>query len=583
MTTFNQKSVPQSLKDRNQWVLWKHVTRDGNQTKVPYTPQGKPAKTNDPTTWNSFSDCLRAVERFDGVGFVFTKDDPYVGIDLDGCRDPQTGKIASWAQKIINLTDSYVEVSPSGTGVKIFVQGSWPHGGQKTTLESEPSISSKAPGIEVYAEKRYFVVTGERIPGRHQEVEERQEPLNSIYDNYFSKRNQQNAQPLTSTQHGERWVIQRASAYVAKIPPAVSGRRGHDATFHVACILVIGFGLSEADAMPILQKYNKRCAPPWSTPELQHKLSDAAQQPGPRNTLRFASENLESNLTIAPEEHSAIDLASGQFSEMQALTDELIRNLRNKGEAPVVRTGVAPLDKTLRGGLRYGTFVALAGLSGHLKSGFAQQIGHHITGHEKVPFAFVSLEMSKEYVAERTVQYASAAPRSNWAKLTERLKKDTKRHYQGAAPYLVVEGSPELAEVVQIVTRLFKSGVRIVAVDYLQLIETNSMDAPHLALRKVVDRLSQLAKQNRAIILGLAQLRKGVEKERRPYIPQLSDLEYGPRLGQSADICLVGFWPHKIDSKKPEHEYKLFVVKNRNGESQVVINCRIDPDRMRVS
>jgi hypothetical protein len=42
------------------------------------------------------------------------------GIDLDTCRDPKTGEIAPWAQEIIDRFQTYTEISPSQTGVKLF-------------------------------------------------------------------------------------------------------------------------------------------------------------------------------------------------------------------------------------------------------------------------------------------------------------------------------------------------------------------------------------------------------------------------------------------------------------------------------
>jgi putative DNA primase/helicase len=75
--------------------------------------------------------------------------------------------------------------------------------------------------------------------------------------------------------HGDR--LGRAAAYLAKIPPAVSGERGHDRTFHAACILVQGFELSIDEAKPLLQQWNERCIPPWSSAELEHKLADALE------------------------------------------------------------------------------------------------------------------------------------------------------------------------------------------------------------------------------------------------------------------------------------------------------------------
>jgi len=70
-------------------------------------------------------------------------------------------------------------------------------------------------------------------------------------------------------------IIERATRYVMKIPGAVSGQRGHDATFHVACVLVEGFNLSVIDALPIMRAWNKTCSPEWREQDLVHKLESA--------------------------------------------------------------------------------------------------------------------------------------------------------------------------------------------------------------------------------------------------------------------------------------------------------------------
>jgi hypothetical protein len=79
-----------------------------------------------------------------------------------------------------------------------------------------------------------------------------------------------------------RSIVDRAAAYLQKIPPAVSGESGHDVTFHAACVLVRDFDLSIEDALPILAEWNERCVPPWSDRELLHKLQDADKAPGER-------------------------------------------------------------------------------------------------------------------------------------------------------------------------------------------------------------------------------------------------------------------------------------------------------------
>jgi hypothetical protein len=72
-------------------------------------------------------------------------------------------------------------------------------------------------------------------------------------------------------------VIERARRYVAKCPPAISKQEGHKATFKVACVLVRGFALGEADAMNVLREWNRSCQPPWTEAELRHKLASAVQ------------------------------------------------------------------------------------------------------------------------------------------------------------------------------------------------------------------------------------------------------------------------------------------------------------------
>ena len=66
----------------------------------------------------------------------------------------------------------------------------------------------------------------------------------------------------------------RARAYLANLPPAISGQGGHNATFRAACWLV-RLGLSEVESMILLREFNQRCQPPWTEKELEHKLRDA--------------------------------------------------------------------------------------------------------------------------------------------------------------------------------------------------------------------------------------------------------------------------------------------------------------------
>jgi hypothetical protein len=75
--------------------------------------------------------------------------------------------------------------------------------------------------------------------------------------------------------------LERARAYLAQIPAAVSGAGGHKTTFRAACLLVKGFALEEAEALQLLiDVYNPRCDPPWEEKDLVHKVKDAAKAKG---------------------------------------------------------------------------------------------------------------------------------------------------------------------------------------------------------------------------------------------------------------------------------------------------------------
>lgn len=70
-------------------------------------------------------------------------------------------------------------------------------------------------------------------------------------------------------------VMQRARAYVARMPAAISGSGGHAATWAVARVLVADFGLDDEAAMEVLVEYSARCQPPWSIAALRHKVQSA--------------------------------------------------------------------------------------------------------------------------------------------------------------------------------------------------------------------------------------------------------------------------------------------------------------------
>jgi putative DNA primase/helicase len=143
------EGIPEELKARPQWVNWRLEKRNGDYTKVPYSSStGAMASSTDLLTWSTFNEVLAAYQtrHYDGIGFMFSSGDPYCGVDLDGCRNPETGDVDAWAKEIVDALDGYAEVSPSGRGVHVIVRGTTPN--------------RRRGNIEVYSSKRFFTMTG---------------------------------------------------------------------------------------------------------------------------------------------------------------------------------------------------------------------------------------------------------------------------------------------------------------------------------------------------------------------------------------------------------------------------------------
>jgi len=123
------ENIPPALRGLPQWVGWRYVKRDGKLTKCPVNPaNGARADSTDPSTWGTFDQAVAAYQSdsLAGVGFVFTTGSGFCGVDLDDSIDLATGKLKPWACRIVDNLNSYTEVSPSGTGVKIFLRASKP-------------------------------------------------------------------------------------------------------------------------------------------------------------------------------------------------------------------------------------------------------------------------------------------------------------------------------------------------------------------------------------------------------------------------------------------------------------------------
>jgi primase-polymerase (primpol)-like protein len=169
--SLNIELIPEELKQRNQWVLWRLEERNDKTTKIPYTTKRKHASSTDAETWTSFDSAFDFYKGsngyFNGIGYVFSSDDPFTGIDLDKCISE--GNLTDEAKAIVKELSSYTERSQSKNGLHTII---------KAVL---PGNRNRTGNIEMYDTGRFFAMTGDHILHTPETIEERQSELNSIY------------------------------------------------------------------------------------------------------------------------------------------------------------------------------------------------------------------------------------------------------------------------------------------------------------------------------------------------------------------------------------------------------------------
>ncbi len=187
-SSLHPENIPAELKALKQWVCWRYETRDGKPTKAPIQAErtdkdGKPlhAASNRPRTWTDFNTAVAAAARLglDGIGFNVWTGDGLTGVDLDHVLNPDTGELTAEAAEVLDrFKGTYIEVSPSGSGFRVWCYGKPGRSGK---------ISGRTKWLEVYSHpsNRFLTCTGMRWPGAATAVTEQQAALDWLHERWM--------------------------------------------------------------------------------------------------------------------------------------------------------------------------------------------------------------------------------------------------------------------------------------------------------------------------------------------------------------------------------------------------------------
>ena len=192
-----QEAIPSELRALNQWVCWQYENRNGKRTKAPIDAKSNGkllyAKSNDQATWSDFDAALATCEihpELAGIGFCFAPGDGLTGIDLDHVFFPDTGELRPEAAEILaKFKGTYAEISPSGTGLRLFVYGKPRRSGKNV---------GKAKWLEVYSHpsSRYLTVTGNHWTGNAPAVTEQQTALDWLHGRFMKSTGEDRKPPV---------------------------------------------------------------------------------------------------------------------------------------------------------------------------------------------------------------------------------------------------------------------------------------------------------------------------------------------------------------------------------------------------
>lgn len=168
------QNIPEDFKAIRQWAVYRFDPRKAKKEPGGYSSKmGKPPVSpttgseiswTDPKNFLTFDQAVNALEdntpgNLAGIGLIFTGREPFSGVDIDSCITPMAlsdAALTKQAREIVDRLDTYTEISPSGTGLRLIGRGKLPGGDN----------GGKCGDYEAYSAARFLTMTGRVFEGK---------------------------------------------------------------------------------------------------------------------------------------------------------------------------------------------------------------------------------------------------------------------------------------------------------------------------------------------------------------------------------------------------------------------------------
>jgi replicative DNA helicase len=233
-------------------------------------------------------------------------------------------------------------------------------------------------------------------------------------------------------------------------------------------------------------------------------------------------------------------------------------------------TGFADLNE-ITAGLQSSEMIIVAARPSVGKTAFALNLVRNVILSEKEPVFFVSLEQSRLELAERML-CSQAGVDSHRLRKGNLTPDDMDRLVEAGGALskarLFIDDSPaqSMLRIAANARRLrHRQGIKLVVIDYLQLIEPdNRRDPRQEQVAQISRRIKALARELNVPVVALAQVNRSSE-DRQDHRPRLSDLRESGSLEQDADTVLLLHRPDRYEPGQQEGIIEVIVAKQRNG------------------